>query len=101
AVTASEVEQAMGPIRQPIAFYASTPSYRAVLDASGWDIGDQLHAMSKRGEWAGMADLITDEMVAEVGIVGTVDRIGPAIKERYGRSEERRVGRDGRAEAAQ
>jgi len=82
--TESEVEQAMGPIRQQIAFYASTPSYRAVLDASGWDIGDQLHAMSKRGEWAGMADLISDEMVAEVGIVGTVDRIGPAIKERYG-----------------
>lgn len=82
--TDSEVEQAMGPIRQQIAFYASTPSYRAVLDASGWDVGDALHAMSRRGEWENMAGLITDEMVAEVGVVAPVDRLGAAIRERYG-----------------
>lgn len=80
----SEVEQSMAAIRQQIAFYASTPSYRAVLDASGWDVGDQLHAMSRRGEWARMAELITDEMVAEVGIVAPVDQVGKAIRERYG-----------------
>lgn len=80
----SEMEQAMGPVRQQIAFYASTPSYRPVLEASGWDIGEQLHAMSRRGEWADMAGLITDEMVAEVGVVASVDELGSAIRERYG-----------------
>lgn len=80
----AEVEQAMAPIRQQIAFYASTPSYHGVLEASGFDIGEQLHAMSKRGQWAEMAELITDEIVAEVGIVGTIDEVGKAIKERYG-----------------
>jgi probable F420-dependent oxidoreductase len=80
----SEIEQAMGPVRQQIAFYASTPSYRAVLEASGWDVGERLHAMSRRGEWAEMASLITDEMVAEVGVVAPVDRLGSAIRERYG-----------------
>lgn len=82
--TDSEIEQSMGPIRQQIAFYASTPSYRAVLDASGWDIGDELHAMSRRGEWDKMPDLISDEMLAEVGIVAPVDRVAAAIRERYG-----------------
>ncbi len=82
--TDSEIERSMGPIRQQIAFYASTPSYRAVLDASGWDVGDELHAMSRRGEWDRMPAMISDEMVAEVGIVAPVDQVGAAIRERYG-----------------
>jgi probable F420-dependent oxidoreductase len=85
----SEIEQAMGPVRQQIAFYASTPSYRPVLEASGWDVGELLHAMSRRGEWADMAALITDEMVAEVGVVAPVDELGSAIRDRYGNRVQR------------
>jgi probable F420-dependent oxidoreductase len=80
----AEIEQSMGPVRQQIAFYGSTPSYRPVLEASGWDIGERLHSMSRRGEWAAMADLVTDEMVGEVGVIAPVDRLGQAILERYG-----------------
>jgi probable F420-dependent oxidoreductase len=80
----AEIEQAMGPVRQQIAFYASTPSYRPVLEASGWDVGERLHSMSRRGEWAAMADLITDDMVQEVGVAAPIDRLGAAIRERYG-----------------
>jgi probable F420-dependent oxidoreductase len=80
----SEIEQAMGPVRQQIAFYGSTPSYRAVLEANGWDVGEQLHAMSRRGEWEAMAGLITDEIVAEVGVVAPIDQLGHAIRQRYG-----------------
>jgi probable F420-dependent oxidoreductase len=80
----SEIEQAMASVRQQIAFYASTPSYRPVLEASGWDIGERLHAMSRRGEWAEMAELIGDDVVAEVGVVAPIDRLGAAIKEKYG-----------------
>ena len=40
--TDSDVEQAMGPVRQQIAFYASTPSYLPVLEAEGWDFGGEL-----------------------------------------------------------
>lgn len=80
----AEVEQAMEPVRQQIAFYASTPSYRPVLDASGWDFGDRLHAMSRRGEWAEMAAVVPDEAVLEVGVAATVDKLGEAIRDRYG-----------------
>lgn len=82
--TDAQIEQSMEPIRQQIAFYASTPSYRAVLEASGWDVGDELHAMSRRGEWDKMPEKISDEMLAEVGVVAAVDRVGEAIRERYG-----------------
>jgi probable F420-dependent oxidoreductase len=82
--TDSEVEQSMGAVRQQMAFYASTPSYKPVLDASGWDFGEKLHAMSRRGEWAAMALEIPDEAVFEAGVVAPVDKLGSAIKERYG-----------------
>lgn len=80
----SEVEQAIGAIKQQISFYASTPSYRPVLDASDWDFGDELHSMSKRGQWDEMADVIPDEALFEVGIAAPVDKLGSAIKDRYG-----------------
>jgi probable F420-dependent oxidoreductase len=79
----SEVEQSMVAVKQQIAFYASTPSYRPVLEASGWDFGPELTAMSKRGRWEEMADVITDDVVAEVGVVATIDELGSAIRERY------------------
>jgi probable F420-dependent oxidoreductase len=82
--TDSEVEQAMGPVRQQIAFYASTPSYLPVLEAEGWDFGGELNAMSKRGQWAEMAALVPDEAVLTVGVAAPIDRLGEAIRDRYG-----------------
>lgn len=89
--TDSEIEQAMEPVRQQISFYASTPSYRPVLEASGWEFGDELNAMSKRGQWAEMPALVPDEAVLEVGVAAPLDKLGAAIRERY----EGRVGRIG------
>ncbi len=82
--TEEEIAESMGPVRQQISFYASTPSYRSVLEASGWDFGGELHAMSKRGEWDKMADAVPDEALHEVGVVAPIDRLAAAIKERYG-----------------
>jgi len=82
--TDSEIEQAMEPVRQQISFYASTPSYQPVLDANGWDFGHELNVMSKRGQWAEMASLVPDEAVLTVGVAAPIDRLGEAIKERYG-----------------
>ena len=82
--TDAEIEQAMGPVRQQISFYASTPSYRPVLEASGWEFGEELNAMSKRGQWAEMAELIPDEVVLDVGVAAPIDRLAAAIKDKYG-----------------
>jgi probable F420-dependent oxidoreductase len=80
----SEIEQAMEPVRQQISFYASTPSYQPVLAANQWEFGEELIAMSKRGQWVEMASLVPDEAVLEVGVAAPIDRLGDAIRERYG-----------------
>lgn len=80
----AETNQVREMVRQQIAFYASTPSYRPVLDAHGWDFGDELTRLSKRGDWAAMASLVDDDVVDEVAVSAPPDRLGEAIKERYG-----------------
>ena len=80
----TEMAAAMTATKQQIAFYASTPSYRVVLDTHGWDFGATLSMMSRRGEWDRMADVIPDEVVHEVAVVGAPDEIGPLIRSRYG-----------------
>ena len=80
----AEVEEAMGPVRQQIAFYASTPSYLPVLEAEGWDFGAELNALSKRGQWDEMASLVPDEAVLTVGVAATIDRLAETIRDRYG-----------------
>ncbi len=82
--TQAEIEEAMEPVRQQISFYASTPSYAPVLEANGWEFGEELNAMSKRGQWAEMVSKVTDEAVLEVGVAAPIDKLADAIKDRYG-----------------
>ncbi|MGC2241694.1 MAG: TIGR03617 family F420-dependent LLM class oxidoreductase, partial [Acidimicrobiia bacterium] len=82
--TDAEIEQAMEPVRQQISFYASTPSYRPVLEANDWDFGAELSAMSKRGQWDRMPGVVPDEAVTSVAVVAPIARLGEAIKDRYG-----------------
>jgi probable F420-dependent oxidoreductase len=82
--TDSEIEQAMEPVRQQISFYGSTPSYAPIFESSDWGFHEQLRAMSKRGEWGEMAATVPDEAVHEVGVAAPIDKLGAAIRERYG-----------------
>lgn len=70
-------------VKQQVAFYASTPAYRGVLDVEGWDFGPKLTAMSKRGEWEEMANVIEDEVVEKFAVVAPIDELGAALQERY------------------
>lgn len=79
----SEVEESMAAVRQQVAFYASTPSYRPVLETSGWDFGEKLTALSKRGKWDEMSGVIPDEALLQVGVAAQVDQLGAAIRDRY------------------
>jgi probable F420-dependent oxidoreductase len=72
-------------VRQQIAFYASTRTYEPVLAAHGWEaIGPELHEKSLQGDWEGMRELISDEMLAEIAVSGTYENIGTKLGERYG-----------------
>jgi probable F420-dependent oxidoreductase len=67
-----EVEQARGKAKAQIAFYASTPAYRVMLDHHGWgDLQPRLNRLSKEGKWLEMIEFITDDMLDAIGISGT------------------------------
>jgi probable F420-dependent oxidoreductase len=72
-------------VRYTLAFYGSTPAYKAVLDVHGWgDLQPELNALSKRGGWGEMGKLITDEMVDTLAVSGTPDDVAAEIVRRYG-----------------
>ena len=79
-----EIEAAKGRVRQQISFYASTPAYVGVLQAHGWgEAGRRLTEKSKRGDWAGMADEITDEMLDVYALTATYDELAEKVQQRY------------------
>jgi len=70
--------------KRQIAFYASTPAYRGVLETHGWgDLQDRLTAMTRQGKWDTMHTEISDEMLNTIGVVAPPDEIGAAVRERY------------------
>jgi probable F420-dependent oxidoreductase len=74
----------MNLARAQIAFYASTPSYRTVMDLHGWaGTAEKLSAHAAKGEWAEMPLLITDEMLSEFCLITEEDKLADELKKRY------------------
>ncbi|MFK8019307.1 MAG: TIGR03617 family F420-dependent LLM class oxidoreductase [Pseudomonadales bacterium] len=71
-------------LRQMLGFLYSTPAYWPSLELFGWqDKGEQLLDMTRKGEWARMPDIVTDEMLAEFVPRGTYSTIAKELKMRY------------------
>ncbi len=80
-----EMAESATGVRRQIAFYGSTPAYRGVLELHGWgDLQTELNAMSKRGEWVEMGELIDDEMLNTFAVVAEPDRLAAELHARYG-----------------
>ncbi len=71
--------------RQQVAFYASTPSYRPVLELHGWaQTGEKLSTLAARGEWPEMPGLVSDEMLsAFMTEADSPQTLAAALQERY------------------
>lgn len=83
--TPDELRTATTGVRRLLAFYASTPAYRPVLDVEGWsDLQPELNALSKSGSIAEMTALITDAMVDVLAVRGTPEECASQIKLRFG-----------------
>jgi probable F420-dependent oxidoreductase len=81
----AEMAASRAAVKQQIAFYGSTPAYRGVLEHHGWGgLQDELNAMSKRGEWREMANVIDDAVLDAFAVVGEPYEAGAGIRERYG-----------------
>ena len=79
-----EIGEQREKVRAQLAFYASTPTYRAVLEVHGWEeVGEKLGKLARDKKWDEMPDLITDEMLGAFAVEAAPDEVGGALKERY------------------
>ena len=71
-------------VRSQIAFYASTPSYRAVMALHGWEeVAGQLSALAKRGQWGDMPALIDQGMLETFAVAASPAELPDALLDRY------------------
>jgi hypothetical protein len=71
--------------RSQIAFYGSTKNYAFQFDLLGFEgTSARLNALLKAGDVAGMADAISDEMLAEFAVESSWDELADRLVERYG-----------------
>ncbi len=82
--SAEETGRQREAVRQQLSFYASTPTYRTVLEAHGWEaVADRLSRLAREKQWREMPRLVTDEMVGAFAVEAAPHEVGPALKERY------------------
>ena len=81
----AEIEAARQAGRWLVAFYASTPSYRPVLEVEGWEeLQPELTTLSKTGRWEEMPELIDDTVLATIAAVGTPEEVAADVSARFG-----------------
>ena len=79
------IDSRIESLRQRIAFYASTRTYKPVMDVHGWgDVTLELHALSLQGRWNDMPNLITDKMIDAFAVIGPHDALPGLIQKRFG-----------------
>ncbi len=82
---AAETAENAVAVRAQIAFYASTPSYRPVMDLHGWgDLAEKLSGLARQGSWGEMGSLIGDDVLREFAVIAPPDELASAVKARYG-----------------
>jgi probable F420-dependent oxidoreductase len=70
--------------RSQISFYASTPTYRTVLEAHGWEpVGERLGVLAREKKWREMPAMVTDEMLEAFVVEAQPRELGPALRDRY------------------
>jgi probable F420-dependent oxidoreductase len=78
-----EIKDGCAAVRSQLAFYASTPAYKPVLDLHGWGaVGDELTRLSKAGQWEQMSELIDDDMLSAFAVIAPLDEVRDRVQSR-------------------
>jgi probable F420-dependent oxidoreductase len=84
ARTEEELQPKIRDARARIAFYASTPGYRAAFEHLGLaDLAAKAKNHSKAQRWEELPKLIDDDVLHQFVVVGTYDSIGERLLDRY------------------
>ena len=71
-------------VRQQVAFYASTPNYRALLEYHGYnELGKELSQLMRQGDFESMVALVPDNLMAEVAVSATNAELPAILRKRY------------------
>ena len=90
--TEDEQSRAASRIRSQIAFYASSPMYRDVLDAIGCaELQSDLETLVKQGRWNELPDLVDDDVLDHFALRGTLEELPALIRARDGNHYDRAV----------
>jgi len=87
-VASARTEEALEPkvrdARARIAFYASTPAYRAAFEHLGLgEMAKEASLLSRAQRWEELPALISDEVLHRFAVIGTYDTIGRRLTERF------------------
>ena len=74
-------DEAVAEARRTIGFYASTPTYRAVLGHHGWEsVADALADHARHRRWDALAGEVTDEMLDAFAVVAPPGELRHALE---------------------
>ncbi|SVE35500.1 uncharacterized protein METZ01_LOCUS488354, partial [marine metagenome] len=84
-LTEESYEKSLQLCKNQIAFYASTPAYKGVLESHDrGDMQPKLNILSKEGKWKEMGELIDDELLNAIAVVAESPKgVAEEIKKRY------------------
>jgi probable F420-dependent oxidoreductase len=81
--TDEQLERSRQAVRQQLAFYGTTPAYLPVFELHDrGELHPRLKQLARDGRWTEMAELIDDEFLETVAVVGTPSEVGPLIRSR-------------------
>jgi probable F420-dependent oxidoreductase len=74
-------DEEIAAARRTVGFYASTPTYRPVLEHHGWGAAaDELAGHARHAHWEEMAAVVTDEMLEAFAVVAAPPEIHQALE---------------------
>lgn len=84
AADSARLREVITTVRERVAFYLSTPSYRRTFELHGWgDTAVHASQLSREQRWDELAALVDDEMLHTVAAIGTFDEIAGVLNGRY------------------
>ncbi len=84
APDSSTLDEVIGTVRERVAFYLSTPTYRRAFAVHGWtDVAKAASALARQQRWDELPSLVDDEMLHTVATIGTYDEITGMLRRRF------------------
>ena len=84
APDAERLETVVATVRERVAFYLSTPTYRRAFAVGGWtDVAREASSLAREQRWDDLPSLVDDDMLHTVATIGTYDEIGAKLRQRF------------------